>query len=147
MGEAFHQKTSSLEAENLKPMGRSRRKKINGTSKNDVLTGTKRNDLIRGHAGDDIIESGAGMDKVWGGNNNDRFVTTGFAKGHMKIMDMEVGEVIEYCGCPATTLKQKGKDVWITLGSDVKAVIKNTEVGFFEVDGDNKIITLQAETV
>ena len=55
MGEAFHQKTSRLEAENLKPMGRSRRKKINGTSKNDVLTGTKRNDLIKKKTEDDTI--------------------------------------------------------------------------------------------
>ena len=118
-----------------------------GTPGNDVLTGTKKNDRIKGLAGDDIIASGAGNDRVWGGKGKDRFITEGFAKGHMKIMDMEVGEVIEYCGCPATTLKQKGKDVWITLGSDVKAVVKNTEVDFFEVDGYNKIITLQAEPV
>ena len=129
-------------------MARPKRKKIKkGTPGNDVLTGTKKNDRIKGLAGDDIIASGAGNDRVWGGKGKDRFITEGFAKGHMKIMDMEVGEAIEYCGCPATTLKQKGKDVWITLGSDVKAVIKNTEVDFFEVDGDNKIITLQAEPV
>ena len=129
-------------------MARPKRNKIKkGTRGNDVLTGTKKNDRIKGLAGDDIIESGAGKDRVWGGKGKDRFITEGFAKGHMKIMDMEVGEVIEYCGCPATTLKQKGKDVWITLGSDVKAVVKNTEVDFFEVDGDNKIITLQAEPV
>lgn len=129
-------------------MARPKRNKIKkGTRGNDVLTGTKENDWIKGLAGDDIIESGAGRDRVWGGKGKDRFITEGFAKGHMKIMDMEVGEVIEYCGCPATTLKQKGKDVWITLGSDVKAVVKNTEVDFFEVDGDNKIITLQAEPV
>ena len=129
-------------------MARPKRNKIKkGTRGNDVLTGTKKNDRIKGLAGDDIIESGAGKDRVWGGKGKDSFITEGFAKGHMKIMDMEVGEVIEYCGCPATTLKQKGKDVWITLGSDVKAVVKNTEVDFFEVDGDNKIITLQAEPV
>ena len=129
-------------------MARPKRNKIKkGTRRNDVLTGTKNNDRIKGLGGDDIIESGAGKDRVWGGKGKDRFITEGFAKGHMKIMDMEVGEVIEYCGCPATTLKQKGKDVWITLGSDVKAVVKNTEVDFFEVDGDNKIITLQAEPV
>ena len=129
-------------------MARPKNNKIKkGTRGNDVLTGTKKNDRIKGLAGDDIIESGAGKDRVWGGKGKDRFITEGFAKGHMKIMDMEVGEVIEYCGCPATTLKQKGKDVWITLGSDVKAVIKNTEVDFFEVDGYNKIITLQAEPV
>ena len=129
-------------------MARPKRNKIKkGTRENDVLTGTKKNDWIKGLAGDDIIESGAGRDRVWGGKDKDRFITEGFAKGHMKIMDMEVGEVIEYCGCPATTLKQKGKDVWINLGSDVKAVVKNTEVEFFEVDGYNKIITLQAEPV
>ena len=129
-------------------MARPKRNKIKkGPRGNDVLTGTKKRDRIKGLAGDDIIESGAGMDRVWGGKGKDRFITEGFAKGHMKIMDMEVGEVIEYCGCPATTLKQKGKDVWITLGSDVKAVVKNTEVDFFEVDGDNKIITLQADPV
>ena len=129
-------------------MARQKRNKIKkGTRGNDVLTGTKKSDRIKGLAGDDIIESGAGKDRVWGGKGQDRFITEGFANGYMKIMDMEVGEVIEYCGCPATTLKQKGKDVWITLGSDVKAVVKNTEVDFFEVDGDNKIIALQAEPV
>lgn len=129
-------------------MARPKRNKIKkGTRRNDVLTGTKKNDWIKGLAGDDIIESGAGRDRVWGGKGKDRFITEGFAKGHMIIMDMEVGEVIEYCGCPATTLKQKGKNVWITLGSDVKAVVKNTEVDFFEVDSHNKIITLQADPV
>ena len=129
-------------------MARAKRKKIKkGTRRNDVLTGTNKNDWIKGLAGDDFIESGAGRDRVWGGKGKDRFITEGFAKGHMIIMDMEVGEVIEYCGCPATTLKQKGKDVWITLGSDVKAVVKNTGVDFFEVDGYNKIITLRAESV
>ena len=131
----------------VKILGLSRLKTINGTQNADYLTGPKKNDLMKGLAGDDIISSGAGNDKVWGGRGLDRFVTKGFAKGYMKIMDMEVGEVIEYCGCPATTLKQKGKNVWITLGSDVKAVVKNTEVDFLEVDGDNKIITLQAEPV
>ena len=147
-------------------MARPKRNKIKkGTRRNDVLTGTKKNDWIKGLRGNDTIESGAGRDRVWGGKGKDRiesgagrdrvwggkgkdrFITEGFAKGHMIIMDMEVGEVIEYCGCPATTLKQKGKDVWITLGSDVKAVVKNTEVDFFEVDGYNKIITLQSEPV
>lgn len=93
-------------------------------------------------AGDDIIESGAGMDKVWGGKHRDRFVTTGFAKGHMTIMDMEVGEVIEFCGCPSTKLKQRGKNVWITLGSDVKAVVKNAKKNMFDVDFDAATITM-----
>ena len=121
------------------------RRTIKGTSKDDVLTGTKKKDRIKGYAGDDIIESGAGKDKVWGMKGKDRFITEQFAKGHMKIMDMEVGEVIEFCGCGATKLVQKRKNVHIVLGNDIKAVVKNAKVDELDIDYANKIITMVAD--
>ena len=126
-------------------MGKKSRRTIKGTSKDDVLTGTKKKDRIKGFRGDDIIESGAGMDKVWGMKGKDRFITEGFAKGYMKIMDMEVGEVIEFCGCPQTKLVQKRKNVRIVLGDDVKAVVKNAKVDELDIDFANKIITMVAD--
>ena len=126
-------------------MAKKSRRTLKGTSKDDVLTGTKKKDRIKGYGGDDIIDSGAGMDKVWGMKGKDRFVTKSFAKGYMKIMDMEEGEVIEFCGCPQTRLVQKRKNVWIELGDDVKAVVKNANVDDFEMDFANKIITMVAD--
>jgi hypothetical protein len=126
-------------------MAKKSRRTIKGTSKDDVLTGTKKKDRIKGYGGDDIIDSGAGKDKVWGMKGKDRFVTKSFAKGYMKIMDMEEGEVIEFCGCPQTRLVQKRKNVWIELGDDVKAVVKNANVDDFEMDFANKIITMVAD--
>jgi hypothetical protein len=126
-------------------MAKKSRRTLKGTSKDDVLTGTKKKDRIKGYGGDDIIDSGAGKDKVWGMKGKDRFVTKSFAKGYMKIMDMEEGEVIEFCGCPQTRLVQKRKNVWIELGDDVKAVVKNAKVDDFEMDFANKIITMVAD--
>ena len=125
-------------------MGKSRRT-IKGTSKKDVLTGSKKKNRIKGYGGDDLIEPGDGMYKVWGGKGKDTFVTTSFGKGHMKIMDMEAGEVIEFCGCRSTDLEQRGKDVWIVLGDDVKAVIKNAKEEMFETDFPNATITMLSE--
>ena len=138
-------KLTNVVAELFTAMAKKSRRTLKGTSKDDVLTGTKKKDRIKGYGGDDIIDSGAGMDKVWGMKGKDRFVTKGFAKGYMKIMDMEEGEVIEFCGCPQTRLVQKRKNVWIELGDDVKAVVKNANVDDFEMDFANKIITMVAD--
>ena len=138
-------KLTNVVAELFTAMAKKSRRTLKGTSKDDVLTGTKKKDRIKGYGGDDIIDSGAGMDKVWGMKGKDRFVTKGFAKGYMKIMDMEEGEVIEFCGCPKTRLVQKRKNVWIELGDDVKAVVKNANVDDFEMDFANKIITMVAD--
>ena len=125
-------------------MGKSRRT-IKGTSKKDVLTGSKSKKRIKGYGRDDIIEPGEGMYKVWGGKGKDTFVTTSLAKGHMKIMDMKAGEVIEFCGCRYTDMEQRGKDVWIVLGDDVKAVVKGAKEDMFEMDFENKTITMLSE--
>ena len=138
-------KLTNVIAELFTAMAKKSRRTLKGTSKDDVLTGTKKKDRIKGYGGDDIIDSGAGMDKVWGMKGKDRFVTKSFAKGYMKIMDMEEGEVIEFCGCPQTRLVQKRKNVWIELDDDVKAVVKNAKVDDFEMDFANKIITMVAD--
>ena len=140
-------KLPSVVSNQMMFMGKKSRRTIKGTSKDDVLTGTQKNDRIKGYAGDDIIDSGAGMDKVWGMKGRDRFVTKGFAKGHMKIMDIEDGEVIEFCGCPQTRLVQKRKNVWIKLGEDVKAVVVNAKADDFEIDFKKDIITYAPDSL
>ena len=134
------QKLPNIVLDQVMFMGKKSRRTIKGTSKDDVLTGTQKNERIRGHAGDDIIDSGAGMDKVWGMKGRDRFVTKGFAKGYMKIMDIEDGEVIEFCGCPQIRLVQRRKNVWIKLGDDVKAVVVNAKADNFAIDYTKDII-------
>ena len=58
----------------------------------------------------------------------------------MKIMDIEDGEVIEFCGCPQTRLVQRRKNVWIKLGDDVKAVVVNAKADDFVIDYTKDII-------
>ena len=80
--------------------------------------------------------------KVYGGKGMDKFVTLNGGKGYMKIMDMEAGEVIEFCGCASTEIEQRGKHVWIVKGDDVKAVVRNANADDFEMDFTSRLITM-----
>ena len=124
-------------------VGRKRKRKISGSRKDDVLTGTKKKDWIRGYGGDDLIESGEGKDKAWGGKGDDIFVTVDGGKGYVTIMDFKKGDnVIQFCGCSATRLVQKGKHVKIIKGDDIKAVVRNIKTSELEMDFVNGEITL-----
>ena len=126
-------------------MGR-KSKKTFGTAGNDVLTGTKKKDRIRGYGGDDVIASGEGYDKAWGGKGDDVFVTVDGGKGYVTIMDFKKGDnVIQFCGCSATRLVQKGKHVKIIKGDDIKAVVRNIKTSELEMDFVNGEITLITE--
>ena len=149
-------------------MAKNKKNKINGSKRADELIGTSGNDYaigkggddvittfegndkIKGGAGDDIIASGAGKDKAWGGKGDDIFVTENGSvnnpkEGYVKIMDFEVGDKIEFCGCASATLEQRGKNVWLTKGDDVKAVVKGVDVEDLDIDYGNKVVTFAAD--
>ena len=109
---------------------------------NDIITSLGGKDKIKAGKGDDIIISGEGKDKVWGGGGNDLFVTENNGKGHVKIMDFEADDSIEFCGCSNTVLEQRGDDVWVVKADDVKAVIKNFDADDLDIDFGAKLITV-----
>ena len=117
-------------------------KTLRGTDSADRLTGTTGNDRIFGFAGDDVIASGVGRDKVKGGAGDDTFVTVNGGKGFVKVLDFEEGDVIEFCGCPATRLEQRGRNVRVVKGDDVKAVLKGSDATELDLDFKAGTITL-----
>ena len=142
-----------------------KKNKIRGTKRGDALLGTKKKDVVtglggddvittyggkdkvKGGKGDDIITTGEGMDKAWGGAGDDLFVTENGGEGHVKIMDFEAGDSIEFCGCANTGLEQRGDDVWIVKADDVKAVIKNFDADDLDIDFGSKLITVAADSL
>lgn len=126
------------------PMTKKRNQLI-GTPEADYLTGINHKKFIYGRGGDDIITSKEGIFRVWGESGRDLFVTLSDVKGHMEIMDLEVGETIAFCGCPSTRIDQRGKDAWILKGDDVKAVVKDTSTAELKMDFAARLITLIAD--
>ena len=60
-------------------------------------------------------------------------------------MDFEAVDKIKSCGCANTVLEQRGVDVWVVKGSDVKAVIKNFETADLTIDFGMGMITVAAD--
>ena len=60
----------------------------------------------------------------------------------MKILDFEVGDVIEFCGCRSTRVEQRGKNAWIVKGDDVKAVLKGIDAADLDLDFKEATIAL-----
>ena len=128
--------------------GKRRRKSLRGTSSNDELTGTPTKRLVYGLAGDDNIGTNEGRYKVYGGEGKDKFVTLNGGKGYMSIMDMEVGEAIEFCGCASTRIEQfgkKGQHARIVKGNDIKAIVKGVKADHLSIDFVNAVITMAAD--
>ena len=121
--------------------------KIRGTARNDELTGTEANERLWGYEGDDLIASGEGRDKAWGGKGKDTFVTVNDGKGFVKIMDFELGDLIEFCGCASTRVEQRGKNVRIVKGDDVKAVLKGIDADQLNLDFEERLITLVGDSL
>ena len=120
---------------------------LNGKKGDDVIATFEGKDKIKAGGGADIITSGTGMDTAWGGAGNDVFVTENGSpsnpkEGYVKIMDFEVGDKIEFCGCLSAGLEQRGKNVWLTKGDDVKAVIKGVDVDDLDIDYSGRVVTL-----
>ena len=126
-------------------IGTSGRDVIIGKRGDDVINASRGRDKIKAGSGDDIISSGEGKDKAWGGEGDDVFVTVNDGKGHVKIMDFEVGDSIEFCGCPSTILEQRGDDVWVIKRDDVKAVIKNFDADDLDIDFGSRLITVAVD--
>lgn len=116
--------------------------RIWGGGGGDMLSTGSGNDVVRGGRGDDVITTGEGLDKAFGGAGADVFVTVDGGKGHVRVMDFEVDDVILFCGCKATRKEQRGKNTWIIKGSDVKAVIKNVSVDDIDIDYSSQIIAM-----
>ena len=121
------------------------RKKLRGTEGVDELTGTRSNKRVYGFGGDDLISTEEGRYRVFGGDGNDTFETLNGGKGYMKIMDFEAGDIIGFCGCPATRIEQRGNNAWIVKGDDVKAVVKGVSASDLTIDFDNGVITMSAD--
>ena len=124
-----------------------KKRSMKGTSGDDVLTGSAKKDRIRGFEGDDIIETGEGRDKAWGGAGDDTFVTVDGGKGHVKIMDFSVGDLVEFCGCASTRVEQRGKNAWIVKGDDVKAVLKGINADDVEINFVERVISLATDSL
>ncbi len=131
------------------PRKRSRAKKsqekLLGTPDHDQLIGTRNQQRIYGLGGDDLISSESGKYRAWGGEGMDTYVTVNDGMGYMRIMDMEPGEVIEFCGCPSTRIEQRGKNAWVVKLDDVKAVVANVNADNLKLDYDLRQITLVAD--
>ena len=121
------------------------RKKLRGTEGVDELTGTRRNKLVYGFGGDDLIRTEEGRYWLWGGEGDDTFETLNGGKGYMKIMDFEAGDIIGFCGCPATRIEQRGNNAWIVKGDDIKAVVKGVSAGDLTIDFEGDVITMSAD--
>lgn len=121
------------------------RKKLLGTEGVDELTGTRRNKFVYGFGGDDLIGTEEGRYRVWGGEGDDTFETLNGGKGYIKIMDFEAGDIIGFCGCPATRIEQRGNNAWIVKGDDVKAVVKGVSAGDLTIDFEGDVITMSAD--
>jgi len=119
-----------------------KKKKLIGSKRADELTGTPKQNRVYGRAGDDTISTEEGKYKVWGEDGADTFKTLNGGKGYMKIMDLEAVDTITFCGCPGTRAEQRGKDVWIVKGDDVKAVVKGVDANDLDIDYENAVITL-----
>ena len=130
--------------------GSSGRDNVIGRGGDDVIITYEGDDKIKAGKGDDIITSGTGMDTAWGGNGNDVFVTENGSpanpkEGYLKIMDFEVGDTIEFCGCLSAALEQRGKNVWLIKGDDVKAVIKGVDAEDLDIDYSGRVVTFAAD--
>ena len=119
--------------------------KVMGGTGADVITTYAGNDKVKGGNGADTITTGEGMDKAWGGAGDDLFVTESDGAGHVKIMDFEAGDSIQFCGCSGTYKEQRGNHVWIIKGEDVKAVIKNFDADDLDIDYDARLITVATD--
>ena len=118
---------------------------VKGKGGDDVITTFAGRDKIKAGGGNDIITSGEGRDKAWGGAGDDLFVTESDGAGHVKIMDFEAGDSIQFCGCSGTYKEQRGNHVWIIKGEDVKAVIKNFDADDLDIDYDARLITVATD--
>jgi Ca2+-binding RTX toxin-like protein len=125
---------------------KNKKRKLRGTSGSDELTGLISNQRIYGLAGDDIISTLEGKFKVWGGKGRDTFVTINGGDGYLQVMDFEVGDKIQFCGCASTRIEQKGRNAWIVKSNDVKAVLRGVDADELHLDFTQGLIAFAADS-
>ena len=125
---------------------KNKKRKLRGTSGSDELTGLISNQRIYGLAGDDIISTVEGEFKVWGGKGRDTFVTLNGGDGYLQVMDFEVGDKIQFCGCASTRIEQKGRNAWIVKSNDVKAVLRGVDPDELHLDFTQGLIAFAADS-
>ena len=125
---------------------KNKKRKLRGTSGSDELTGLISNQRIYGLAGDDIISTLEDKFKVWGGKGRDTFVTLNGGDGYLQVMDFEVGDKIQFCGCASTRIEQKGRNAWIVKSSDVKAVLRGVDADELHLDFTQGLIAFAADS-
>jgi Ca2+-binding RTX toxin-like protein len=125
---------------------KNKKRKLRGTSGSDELTGLISNQRIYGLAGDDIISTVEGKFKVWGGKGRDTFVTLNGGDGYLQVMDFEVGDKIQFCGCASTRLEQKGRNAWIVKSNDMKAVLRGVDADELHLDFTQGLIAFAADS-
>ena len=125
--------------------GTAERDYILGRGGDDVISTFEGNDKVKGGGGNDIITTGIGKDKAWGGPGDDLFVTENNGEGFVRIMDFEVGDRIEFCGCLSTRIEMRGKNAYIIKGDDIKAVVKGVDAEDLELDFDSKMIFISPD--
>ena len=125
---------------------KNKKRKLRGTSGSDELTGLISNQRIYGLAGDDIISTVEGKFKVWGGKGRDTFVTLNGGDGYLQVMDFEVGDKIQFCGCASTRIEQKGRNAWIVKSNDVKAVLRGVDADELNLDFTQGLIAFAADS-
>ena len=125
---------------------KNKKRKLRGTSGSDELTGLISNQRIYGLAGDDIISTLEGKFKVWGGKVRDTFVTLNGGDGYLQVMDFEVGDRIQFCGCASIRIEQKGRNAWIVKSNDVKAVLRGVDADELHLDFTQGLIAFAADS-
>ena len=125
---------------------KNKKRKLRGTSGSDELTGLISNQRIYGLAGDDIISTVEGKFKVWGGKGRDTFVTLNGGDGYLQVMDFEVGDKIQFCGCASIRIEQKGRNAWIVKSNDVKAVLRGVDADELHLDFTQGLIAFAADS-
>ena len=125
---------------------KNKKRKLRVTSGSDELTGLISNQRIYGLAGDDIISTLEGKFKVWGGKGRDTFVTLNGGDGYLQVMDFEVGDKIQFCGCASTRIEQKGRNAWIVKSNDVKAVLRGVDADELHLDFTQGLIAFAADS-
>ncbi|CAI8151490.1 MAG: Uncharacterised protein [Synechococcus sp. CC9902] len=60
-------------------------------------------------------------------------------------MDFDRDDKIEFCGCASAKLEQRGKNVWLVKGDDVKAVIKGVDADDLEINFTERFVAFAVD--
>ena len=84
--------------------------------------------------------------KASGGKGHDTFIPLNGGDGYSQVMDFEVGDRIQFCGCASIRIEQKGRNAWIVKSNDAKAVLRGIDADGFELDFTQGLIAFAADS-